>query len=159
MVGSRQDLEQSLDLGHRGARELFRIGEQHAGAVRTMLHLAQDVRRREFRIAADLVSDDQRLGWSGKQIDAHAAKQLAFGFGHIGVAWTDEDIDRIDRLRTERHRTDRLNAAQRIDCVGPGHGLRGNNRAGDLALKRGRTGDDPFHARHFGRDYAHVRAG
>jgi hypothetical protein len=33
MIGGGQDLQQTVDFGHGGAGELFRIGEQDTGAV------------------------------------------------------------------------------------------------------------------------------
>ena len=127
--------------------------------VRPVLDLAEDIGRGEFCITADLVGDDQRLGRASEQIDADAAIKLALGFGDEGVARACEDIDRINALCAQRHRTNSLNAAQRIDRIGSRHGLRGNDGAGDGTLKRRSAGNDAADAGNFGGNHAHVGRG
>ena len=82
-----------------------------------MLGLAEQIGGADFAVDA-VVGDHQRLGRAGEQIDADAAEQLALGFGDIGVAGADDHVDRRDRLGAERHRGDRLDAAEHVDFVG-----------------------------------------
>ena len=122
-----------------------------------MFDLAQNVGRRHFRIAADLVGNDQRFGRPGKQVDADPAEQLPLGLGDKGIARADQNIDRIDALRADRHRADRLNTAQRIDRIGAGQRLRRDDRARRLALERRCARDHPVDPGNFGGDHRHVR--
>lgn len=58
-----------------------------------MLDLSKNIGGGDFRIVADLVSNDQRLGGAGEEVDADAREKLALGFGDESVARTDEDVD------------------------------------------------------------------
>ena len=75
-------------------------------------------RSRTSRASHGVVGDDQRLGGACEQVDADPPEELALGFGHVGVAGTDDHVDRLDRLGAERHRADRLHAAEHVDLVG-----------------------------------------
>ena len=159
MVGGRQDFQQAIDFRHRRAREFFAVGQQHAGAVGSVFDLAQNIGGREFRIAARLVGDDQRFGRTGEQIDADPAKKLPLGFGDEGIAGADQNVDRTDRLGSDRHRADRLDPAQGVDRVGTRHRLRRDDRPGRLATEGRRAADHPGHAGDLGGDDRHVGAG
>jgi hypothetical protein len=124
-----------------------------------VLGLAEQVGGGELAVAADLVGDHQRLGRAGEQIDAHPAEELALGLRHEGVAGSDEDIDRRDRLGAQRHRADRLDAAQRIDVVSACQHLRRDDRRRGLTAERRGAGDHPRHAGHLGGDHAHMGGG
>nr|GFC74681.1 hypothetical protein [Tanacetum cinerariifolium] len=81
----------------------------------------------EFAVNA-FIGDHQCLGRPGEQVDAHTAEQLTLGFGDKGVAWTDQHVHLSNGFGAQRHRADRLDAAQAIDFVGAGHVLRGDDR-------------------------------
>ena len=157
-IGGRQDFEEPLDLVHGVARELLRIGEQDGGRGRAVLGLAEQVGRADFAVHA-VVGDDQRLGRAGEQVDADAAEQLALGLRHIGVARADDHVDRRDRLGAERHRGDRLHAAQHVDFVGAAEVHGRDDRRMRPALERRRAGDDALHAGDPRGDDRHVRRG
>ena len=84
-----------------------------------MLGLAEEIGGAELGIDA-LVGDDQRLGRAGKQVDADTAVELALGFGDEGVAGADQHVDGRNGRGAERHRADRLDAAEDQDLVGAG---------------------------------------
>ena len=123
-----------------------------------MLGLAEQVGRAHFAVDA-VVGDDQRLGRTGEQIDADAAEQLALGLRHIGVAGTDDHVDRRDRLGAERHGGDRLHAAEHQDLVGAAEMHGGDDRRMRPALERRRAGDDALHAGDPRGDDRHVGGG
>ena len=123
-----------------------------------MLGLAQQVGGADFAVDA-VVGDHQRLGRAGQQVDADAAEQLALGLRHIGVAGADDHVHRRDRLGAERHRGDRLHAAQHVDFVGAAEMHGGDDRRMRPALERRRAGDDAFHAGDARGDDRHVRGG
>ena len=84
---------------------------------------------------------------------------MLVGLGHVHVAGADQHVHRIDGLGAERHRGDRLHAAQYQDFVRATemHG-RHDRRMGRTVLRRGR-GHDALDARHLGGHHAHVRGG
>ncbi len=123
-----------------------------------MLGLSEQVGGADFAVHR-LVSDDQRLGRPGQEVDADAAEQLPFGFRHISVAGTDQHVDRLDRLGAERHGGDRLHAAEHIDVVGAAEMLgRDDGRMRRALVGRG-AGDDAFDAGDARGDDRHVRGG
>ena len=123
-----------------------------------MLGLPQQVHRAHLGIGR-VVGNHQRLGRTGKQVDADAAIQLALGFGHVHVARTDQHVDWRDGRCAHGHRHHGLNAAQHQDLVGAGHRHGCHDGGMRRALVRRRRGDDALHARHLGREYAHVGRG
>ena len=157
-IGGRQDFEEPLDLVHGVARELLRIGEQHGGRGRAVLGLAEQIGRADFAVHA-VVGDDERFGRAGEQVDADAAEQLPLRLRHIGVARADDHVDRRDRLGAERHRGDRLHAAQHVDFIGAAEVHGRDDRRMRPALERRRAGDDALHAGDPRGDDRHVRRG
>ncbi len=97
-----------------------------AGRVRPVFGLAEQVGGAELAIHR-LVGDHQRLGRAGEQVDADAAVELPLGFGDEGIAGADQHVDRLDALGAERHRADRLDAAEAIDHIRAGQMLRGDD--------------------------------
>ena len=92
-----------------------------------MLGLPEEVGGADLAVDG-LVGDDEGLGRAGEEVDADAAVELALGFRDIGVARPDQHVDGLDRLGAERHRADRLDAAEAVDHVGAGEVLRGDDR-------------------------------
>ena len=82
-----------------------------------MLGLPEKVGGAHFCIDA-LVGDDEGFRRSGEQVDANSAVELPLGLGDKGVARADQHVDGFDRLRSEGHCTDGLDAAERVDDVG-----------------------------------------
>ena len=157
-VGGGKDFQEPLDLAHGVFRELLGVGEQHGGRGRAVLGLAQQIGGADFAVDA-VVGDHQRLGRSREQVDADAAEQLALGLRHIGVAGTDDHVDRRDGLGAERHRRHGLHAAEHVDLVGAAEVHRRDDRRMRAALERRRAGDDAFDARDARGDDRHVRRG
>ena len=120
-----------------------------------ILGLADQVGSDDHRIGS-LVGDDQDLGRAGDEIDADLPEQPALGLDDIRVARTDEEIHRLDGLRPERERCDRLDATEDVDLVGPGEVHRGNGGIRDPAVERRRAGCDALDAGDLRRDDAHV---
>ena len=116
-----------------------------------VLGLAHEVGRDQLGIRG-VVGDHRDLRGAGEHVDADAAEQRALGFGDELVARPHDDVGRAPGEQAERHRRDRLHAAQRHHHVRPrlGHGVEhaGMDR---LAAIRGGAGD---HARHAGRTCA-----
>jgi hypothetical protein len=123
-----------------------------------VLGLPEQVRGAELAIDA-LVGDNQRLGRPGEQVDPDPAEQLPLRLGHEGVPRPDQHVDRGDRLGSQRHGADRLDAAEAIDLVGAGEVLRSDDGGRRLALERRRGGGDPLDARDLGGDDRHVGRG
>ena len=111
------------------------------GRGRAVLGLAEQIGGADFAVDA-VVGDHQRLGRAGQQVDADAAEQLPLGLRHIGVAGADDHVDGRDGLGAERHRGDRLHAAQHVDFVGAAEVHGGDDRRMRPALERRRAGDD-----------------
>ena len=152
----RQDAQQAFDLAQGVVGEALGGGQQDRRTVGTVLGLAQQIGGAEFAVDA-VVGDHQRLGRAGEQVDADAAEQLPLGLRDIGVARTDQHVDRGDARGSERHRADRLDAAETVDLVGAGEMLRGDDRGRRLSLGGRRAGDDARHAGDLGGDDRHVR--
>ena len=109
-----------------------------------MLSLPEQVSGAHLRVDA-IVGNDQGLSLPGEQVDADAAEQLALGLGHIGIAGTDDHVDRRNGLGAERHGGDRLHTAEHENLIRPAemHGC--DNRGMRTALERRRACDDALH--------------
>ena len=121
-----------------------------------MLGLAEEIGGADFAVDR-VVGDDQRLGRPGQKIDADAAEQLPLGFGDIGIAGSDDHVDRRDGLGAERHGGDRLHAAKHENLVGAAEMHRRHDRRMRPAVKRRRAGDDMLHAGDARGDDRHMR--
>ena len=84
-----------------------------------MLGLAEQVGGENPRIGR-LVRNDQDLGRAGDEVDADLPEEAPLRLDDIRVSGSGQEVDRRDRLRSERHRCERLHAAQHVDLVGPG---------------------------------------
>ena len=155
-LGGRKHRELALDLGRDRGGERGRAGDQRGRRGRAVLGLAEKVGDHHFSIRG-LIGDHQDFGRPGEQVDAHPAVELALGFGDIGVAGSDQHVHRGDRAGAERHRADRLDAAQNVDLVGAGERHRGHGLGVRGAVGRRGAGGDPLDARDLGRDHAHMR--
>ena len=123
-----------------------------------MLGLAEQVGRADFAVDR-LVRNDQRFGRAGEQVDADAAVELTLRLRHVGVARPDHHVDGRDGAGAERHRGDRLHAAEHIDLVRAAEMHRGDDRGMRAATERRRAGDDALHARDARGHDRHVRGG
>ena len=121
-----------------------------------MLGLAEQIGGADFAVDR-IVGDNQRLGRPGEEIDADAAEQLPLGFGDIGVAGSDDHVDRRDGLGAERHGGNRLHAAKDENLVGAAEMHRRHDRGMRPAVKRRRAGDDVLHPGDAGGDDRHMR--
>ena len=81
-----------------------------------MLRLAEKVGRNQGRVGA-VVGDNEDLGGTCRQIDAHETEQLPLGLGDVGVAGTGDHVDRAHADATVGHRAQRLHAAKCVDFV------------------------------------------
>ena len=153
-----QPAELGLDRGRHRRGELGRRGEQDCGAGRTVLRLAEQVDGRELGVAR-LVGDDQRLGRPCEKVDPHPSEELALRLCDVCVPRADEHVHRLHGLGPERHRGNRLDAAEHEDLVRPAEVHRRNDRRVRRPADGRRTGDDARHARRLCRDDAHVRRG
>ena len=123
-----------------------------------MLGLPEKVGGAHFRIDR-LVGDHHRLGRTGEEVDADAAEELALGLGDEGVARADQHVHRLDRLGAERHRADRLDAAEAVDLVGATEVHGSDDRRVRRTVLRRSGGDDARNAGDGGRQHRHVRRG
>ncbi len=157
-VGRGQDCQQPVDLGHGVAGELLGGGEQDGRRVDAVLGLTQQVGGAELG-ARGVVGDYQGLRGPGEQVDADAAEELALGLGDVGVARADKHVDHAHALGAERHRADRLDAAEAVDLIRAGEVLGGDDGGRRPPLERWGAGDDARNARDLGRDDGHVGRG
>ncbi len=124
-----------------------------------MLSLREQVRRHQFRVGRG-VGEHRHLRGAGEQVDADPSEQLALGFGDIRVAGSDDHVDGLEPLDPERHRRQRLHAAEREDAVGAGGRDRVQHGRVDPGAAAGRrAGDDVIDARHLGDEHGHKRGG
>ena len=123
-----------------------------------MLGLAEQVGGDDHRVGR-LVGDDQDLRRAGDEVDAHLPEQPALRLDDVRVARPDEEVDRVDRLRPERQRGQRLDAAEDVDLVGAGEVHRGDGGVRHAPVERRRARRDPLDARDLRRDDAHVGGG
>ena len=150
-----------FDLGGQFFGYFFAVRNAHHWRVGPVFGLPQQINGNQLTINR-IVANDHCFGWPRQQINAHAAKQLSFGFGHVGVAWANEHIHRRYGIvvgigiGSQSHQSHGLNTAQNINFVGSCQVLSGHNGGGGFALVGWRTGNYVFHARHFCRQNTHV---
>ena len=89
-----------------------------------MFGLSGQIQRHKCGIGGG-IGQDQNIRWAGKHVDAHGAKELALGFGDIGVAGSGQNIGGRCAELAKSHRRDALNAAQTQDRIRSGkvHGI------------------------------------
>ncbi len=121
-----------------------------------MFRLAQQVGRAHLRVGG-VICDDKDFGRPGEQIDTNLAIKLPLRFGDIGVPRADQHIDALERFCAERHRRDRLYAAEHIDLVGAREMHRRDRLRVRPALVRRRAGRDMTDARDLCRHDRHMR--
>ncbi len=83
-------------------------------------------------------------------------EQLALCLGDVGVPRPDQHVHGLDGLRPDRHRRNRLNAAETADDVGARQMLRRNNRRRRPAAVRRRAGQNGADTGDLGRHHRHV---
>ena len=136
-----------------------------------MLGLAEQVGGHEVRVGG-LVGDHEDLRRPREQVDPDPPEELALGLGDVRVAGADDHVDRLEPAEAERHRCERLDAAEAEDPVRARGGHRVQHggwmprpsRGGALATTRSTPatfGTDDGHER--GREHRvaaarHVRA-
>ena len=125
-------------------------------AVRPMLGLGAEVERHPLRIGR-VARDHHQLRGAGDSVDPHVADELALGLLDVAVSWPGDHVDRLDPLRTQRQRRNRLGAADRVDLGGAADRRRGEDHVGNgLRTGTGRRGQgDPPHTGGARRDAAH----
>jgi hypothetical protein len=141
IVGGGQDGSSRSTSAMVSRASFSELVSRMAGRGRAVLGLAEQVGGADLGVHG-VVGDHQRLGRPGEQVDADAAEELALGLGDEGVARADQHVDRRDRLGAERHRADRLHAAEHVDLVGAGQVHRRDDGRVRLALEGRRAGDD-----------------
>src|SRR5579883_1390367 len=154
----RKNPEQPLNFRHGVAREPLGIRKKDARTIRTMLDLTENIGRAEFAIDA-FVRDDERLGRAGEQVDTDTPVKLPLGLGHERVSRANQNVDRIDRLRSKRHRSNGLDPAEGKDRISARHRLRRDDRRRRLAVERRSACDDARNAGNLGGDHRHMRRG
>jgi len=105
-----------------------------------MLGLGEQVQRQRPRVGI-LPEDDQQLARAGEAVNSDAVAQLALGLLDPRASGSHDHIDRIDRLRAQRERGDRVSAAEPVDLVDPAEHRRGENHRMGVAV-RSRRADD-----------------
>ncbi len=152
-------LQLPLDRSDDGVAERLGRRDQRSRRVRTVLGLAEQIGGHDGRIGR-LVGDHRDLRRAGEEIDRHLAEQLPLGFGDEGVPGTDEHVDRALAEQPERHRGERLDAAEHVDAVRTGQVSAVEHRRVGRAvgLRRG-AGEHGRHAGRLGDADRHERAG
>ena len=123
-----------------------------------MLGLAEQVHGDDEGLGLT-VGYDEDLGRPGEQVDADLTEQLALRLRHVGVARAREQVDTGDRLRSQCHRRDRLDAPEDVDLVGPGHRDGGDRRGRNLSPDRRGACSNAAHAGDLGGDDRHMSRG
>jgi hypothetical protein len=123
-----------------------------------VLRLAEQVGRDELRVGG-LVRDHDDLGRAGEEVDPDAAEQLPLRFDDVRVPRPCDEVDRSDRLRPQRQRCDRLDAAETVELVRTGEVHRRDRRRRKLARERRGAGGHALDAGDLRGDDAHVRRG
>ena len=121
-----------------------------------MLRLSEQVGGAHFSICRG-VGDDQRLGRPCQKIDADAAEQLPLRLRDECIAGTDQHVDCRYARGAERHRGNRLDAAEQIDLVGAPQRHRGDGCGRRHAVQWRRAGGDTLHPGDLRGQHAHVR--
>ncbi len=104
-----------------------------------MLGLAEQVGGENRRIGG-FVRDDQDLRRAGDEVDTDLPEEATLRLHDVRVAGSGEEVDRCDRLGSERHRRERLHAAEHVDLVGSGEVHGGDGRVRHAAAERGGAG-------------------
>ena len=154
-VRRRQALELNGDLPQRLLGEGLRRRDEDSRRRGTVLCLAEQVGGNDHGVSG-LVSNDQNLGRAGDKVDPHFPEQPPLRLDHIGVARACKKVHSVDRLGSERKRSERLHAAKDVDLVGTGKMHRGDRGVRHAPLEGRRACRDPLDARDLGRDDAHV---
>ena len=140
---------------HRLPPHLLAIRDQHGRRVGPVLSLAQQVHSDHERIRM-LVRHDEDLGRPREEVDPDLAKELLLGLGDEGVARPGDEVTHVDRLGPERHRGNRLHAAEEQDLIRACEVHRGDGRVRDLARDRWCAGYHVGDAGDLGRKDRHV---
>ncbi len=136
----------------------LRGGNQHRQSP-VMLILRFEIFDDIIRVRV-VVRNHGDLGRSGGHVNVHETIDLPLRLRHVGVARPDDLVHLRDRLRAERHRADRLRAANLVD----GRHLQQVRHHEDMrvhrpVLFRRRHEDDLLDAGDLGRHHCHVDGG
>ena len=123
-----------------------------------MLRLAEQVGCDELRVGG-VVRDYDDLRCAGEQVDSDAAEKLPLRLDNVGVPRPCDEVDRSDRLRPQRQRRDRLDAAKAVELVRAGEVHRRDRRRCELSCERRRACGHALDACDLRRDDAHVCRG
>ena len=135
-----QRVERELDpLGH-----LFVPHDQRDRAAGAVLGLRQEIHRNPGGVDG-VVRDDRDLGGAREPVDPDRPEDLALGFHDVHVARADDNVDRAQRARPERHRGHGLRSTDRVHLVDAGDRGGGEDR---VVQPTGRVGWRAQH--HFG---------
>ena len=121
-----------------------------------MLGLTKQVSRAEVFIDT-LVCNDQRFGWTRKEVNSNPPEQLALCFGHKSVSWPDNHINRRDCLGPDGHGADPLNTTKRVDLVSSGQIHRNHDCGVRATVERRRGRNDAGNARDTRCHHTHMR--
>ena len=147
--GAWQGGQFGRDSGGDRIGEACIVSDQDGLGGFVVFRLGEQVYRDAARIVGGIGQDDD-FGRTGDGVDADAAEHLPFGFRDIGVAGTDDAIDRRNAVGAVGQCRYRLGAADPIDLRHAGamcggkhqwvqHAVRGGHAHGDarVRLRRG----------------------
>ena len=103
------------------------------------------------------VGYNQNFGRTCDHIDADHAVKLSLRFGYIGIAWADDDIDRLDTLCAIRKRADSLSAAYTPDLINSRNMRCCKHQRVRIALRCRGHDHNPLNACNPGRDRVHQK--
>ncbi|AVC45701.1 hypothetical protein RLV_1852 (plasmid) [Rhizobium leguminosarum bv. viciae] len=115
----RQVLQLFLDFDENSFSEIAVGSNDTNSRTNIVLGLGKQIRGNRECICR-FISDDKNFAWPGELVDTHLAEYLALRFVDEGVAWTDNLVDRWDRLSAICHGGDGLRATNAEDSVGAG---------------------------------------
>ena len=123
-----------------------------------MLGLRQQVHGDVGRVLRAVGHDDD-FGRAGDAVDADTTKHLALGFGDIGVAGSDDAVDRRDRGGAVGEGGDGLGAADAIDLRHAGALGGGQDQRLEMTAGAGDGHGDAGHAGDAGGEGVHQNGG
>ena len=149
-----------LQLGLDVVGQPERVGDEHAGGLRVVLGLADQVGR-DVRRVGGVVGEDRDLGRTGLRVDADTSLEQALGRDRVDVAGAGDQVDPLALPRAVGEHRDRLRPADGVHLVDAEQRAGGQDRRlGEAAvvLARRARERDRRDARDLGRDDVHHHA-
>ena len=134
-LAPRQSRDLRVDRYRDAVGERGIVGYQDTAGGAVMFRLTQQIDGNPVRVRSS-VGDHQNLRGPGDGVDPDSAEDHALGRRHIGIAGTDDDIDRLDGLGAIGQCGNRLRPADPIDFVDSRAMRCRQNRGNEFPIRR-----------------------